>query len=708
MFNFFNKYEYDLLDETNTNTTSRSKIRIGKRRIKKIIKITIFTTTTFLLFFIFYKLFINQKKDNLMFIKSTSRKDKYGVELNKFLLDGIYCTKFENKWNKIENWKLYTPPCPYLRPIHYPESIINPVCEDSSLQILNFDDNNAGIPYSLHLDSITNRLKKWDEWEEKNKNETVYYSNIKVRDLVKDKYYPFDYGYKGEDTSDIGDTEYYSKVVNSRMDEVPDPRRRRLFSFILFNSEYELLDLYLSEYYEIIDYFFIYEANTTFNGDPKPLYFTRALLETDRYDKFKDKLIPYPVKIIVDEDNGRGKAFPREHLARRTVIAEGLKAVHARHGDIFFHGDLDEYPKPHILSRMKKCGGWEHLQAGIGGGPKSFKDESTETYFINKNMNVTNQRSGEYSMDYERHKSLGFETQYHAYSFNYIEKSDIKTNFHPNIAIFDARRSLGQVSERKNWRPKEKRREYTDPLHNPNFDPYQGYMYTDNTNDLHKGKGFLGEFVRFETSNNFLKLKELDKPLLWKGSWHLSSFFPSIEHIYNKVTSYSHFYEFKIKEEDELKKDIIKRIKEYKYLYGDEIKYKDTTIIVPESYKKGYPYNFDFEYWDEIFKKNDTSKEVQDYLQILHHELPNQVWKNPICYSYMVDRDFGLKKKLWWQVVPKKLWKTIRFETLEPEIIDKLMPSIYSDLFKKEMLEEMAKEVYNSDKESIEYKNNDY
>jgi hypothetical protein len=357
---------------------------------------------------------------------------------------------------------------------------------------------------------------------------------------------------------------------------------------------------------------------------------------------------------------------------------------------------------------MKKCGGWEHLQAGIGGGPKSFKDESVETYFINKNMNVTNRKNGEYIMDYERHKSIGLESQYLAYSFNIVEKSDIRTNFHPNLAIFDARRSLGQVSERKNRKPKEKRREYTDPLLNPNFDPYQGYMYTDNTNDLHIGKGYLGEFLRFETSSNTLKLKEQDKPVIWESAWHLSSFLPSIEHIYNKVTSYSHFNEFKIKEEMELKQDIINRIKSYKYLYGDEVKYKDTIIIVPDSYKQGYPYDFSFKYWDEIFKKKDTSKEVQDYLQMLHHEIPNQVWKNPICYSYMVDRDFGLTKDLWWQVIPKKLWKTVRFEKLDSETIDKLMPSIYSDLFKKEMLEEMAKENYDSNKESEKNKINDY
>jgi len=190
--------------------------------------------------------------------------------------------------------------------------------------------------------------------------------------------------------------------------EVPDPRRRRLFSFILFNGEFDLLNLHLSEYYEIVDYFVIYESNSTFTGNPKPLYFTRTLLETDRYKNFEDKLIPLPCEIIVDEDNGRGIAFPREHLARKILIEKGLRSVHARHSDIYMHGDLDKLPKTHILSRLKKCGGWEHLQAGIGGGPKSFKNGNVGSYFIGDNTEVETNELGEYLVDYQKDESLGF------------------------------------------------------------------------------------------------------------------------------------------------------------------------------------------------------------------------------------------------------------------------------------------------------------
>jgi len=641
--------------------------------------------------------FYFKKPENLdlLFIQGKSRKDKYGIELNKNILDGIYCIGFDNNVTKtLEEWDLYTPPCPNLEPVHYPDSILNPKCENLSIQLINYD---SVLPYSHHLNTITNQINNWKEWEKK--NEDIRYGQKKVYDLIGDHYFPFDYGYHGEDTSNIDDTEYYQNVVNSRMDEVPDPRRRRLFSFILFNSEYELLDLYLSQYYEIFDYFVIYESNTTFTGIPKPLYFTRALLETNRYDKFKDKLIPLPMKIIVNEDNGRGYAFPREHVARRLVIAEGLKSVQARHGDIFLHGDLDELVKPHVITRLKKCGGWEHLQAGIGGGPKSFKEETTETYFLNPDMSVQTDQYGLYNVDYENRLSVGMQSWFYEYSFNIVQNSTIGTIFHPNIAIFDARRSLGQLSDRRNWKLS-RRRGYTDPLLDPNFDPYQGYEYTDNTNDLFLGKGFIGEFLRFETK--FLKfekvlsyeteMKEKGKSIFWSAAWHISSFLPTIDHIYNKVASYSHSkeYHFLFKTKNQIKKGIENRIKNHQYIYGSKKEYEVNSLILPENYTKGYDYNFDAKYWDENLKDN-SNPEFTKTINMLSREIPDQVWKNPICYSYMIDRDFGFDKKIWWQVIPKDQWSTVRFEELDEDTLNLITPPILSDSYKKEMFEEMRK-----------------
>jgi len=631
----------------------------------------------------------------LVYIKGYSRKDKYGLELNSNVLDGIYCVGFDNDPNKaVEDWKLYTPPCPYLHPVHYPDSILNPKCDEISIQLINYENEDGGLPYSLHLKSITDQIKNWKKFEKKN-GDNPYYGQKRVNELVDDKYYPYDYGYNGEDTSDINDDEFYKNVINSRMDEVPDPRRRRLFSFILFNSEYDLLDLYLSEYYEIFDYFVIYESNMTFTGTPKPLYFTRALLETDRYDKYKDKLIPLPLKIEVNEDNGRGYAFPREHVARRLVVAEGLKSVQARHGDIFMHGDLDEMVKPHVIARLKKCGGWEHLQAGIGGGPKSFKNDDVETYFKNENLVQINEH-GQYNVDYLKDMSIGFQSWFYEYSFNIIQNKKAGTIYHPNIALFDAKRSLGQLPDRVN-RPsannKKKRREYEDPLLDPNFDPYQGYMYTNNTNDLHTGKGFLGEFVRFASSLNFDQMKQHGKPAFWNAAWHLSSFLPTIEQIYNKVSSYSHLNDYHIEGEEAIKNDIMERIKNHEYIFGPKNKYEDNIPILPKNYTKGYEYNFSNKYWDDNLKNSDNPDFI-NFIDVLDHEIPNHIWQNPICYSYMLDRDYGMDKKIWWQVIPREQWKYVRFEELNETLLNELIPPLLSETFKTEMIEELKKQDY--------------
>jgi len=668
----------------------------NKKRRRALLFSLIIITVLFNLFF-----FLNNEpnKYKVILIKGQSRKDKYGIELNKYVLDGIYSIGYDDDTNKnIEDWNLYTPPCPNLHPVHYPKSISNPVCEDSSLQFINYNnDDGKGLPYSIPLNSISNQMKKWNEWEKENEgSEGPLYLEQNFDNLFTNEYHPFDYGYKGLNTSSISDEEYYKDVINSRMDEVPDPRRRRLFSFILFNTEFNLLDAYLSEYYEIVDYFVICEANSTFSGFPKPLYFTRTLLETNRYDRFKDKLIPLPIEISINEDNGRGTAFPKEHISRRILIEKGLRAVQARHGDIFIHGDLDEFPKAHILYHLKKCGGWEYLQMGIGGGPKSFKDTDVKSYFVDETMDIQVGKMGFYDVDYDKELSLGFMTWFNIYNFQYVKEPAMATFPHPNIAIFDARRSLGQLNEYKNTNnmtsvsileSRVTKRDIQDILLDPDFDPYQGYSYSDNSNDRRIGKGFLSEFIRFNThSPSYEDLQLQQKTLFWNGGWHLSSFLPTFDLIYNKISSYSHFdcYSYFPKF---IQKMILKyRIRHHSYSYGSFDSFADNTVILPKSYNDGYSYNFKYEFWQKHTQNNSTDSEFIKNIETFSHEIPNHIWQNPICYSYMLDRNFGIDKKIWWEIIPKKEWNTVQFENLDSDVIDELLPENITGSFKDEYL----------------------
>jgi len=700
MNNIYGYEDYLLIenvDEINEKTpVKKKKIRKYNRKFKKlIIKILIITILIISIFYLIRSsknaneinnLIIDEKTGYIL-TKGNHRYDKYGIDLNINVLNGMYNIGIDgDPYKNIKEWTLYTPPCPNLKPIIHSDYISNPKCEKSSLQFHNYENND--FPISLPLNDISKQIENFKEWK-KNNNTNPYYGNQNYHELLNEDYHPYDYGYEGKDSSGIDDSKYYSKLVKSRMDEVPDPRRRRLFSFILFNSEFDLLDLYLSEYYNVVDYFVIYESNSTFSGHPKPLYFTRTLLETDRYNRYKDKLIPLPCEITVDEDNGRGKAFPKEHLARRVVIEKGLMSVRARHGDLFMHGDLDEFPKAHVLYRLKKCGGWEHIQAGIGGSPKSFKNGDVESYLLNKNLDVNTNKRGEYNIDYNNKLSLPFLAWFYEYSFNMVENKNQGTVTHPNLAIFDARRSLGQMIDIGNYKSlnktKVKRSNY-DPLRDPKFNPYQGYTYSVHHTDKKIGKGYLAERIRLEASNLEI-MKNETRPLLWSSSWHMSSFLPTIDLFYNKIKSYSHFDTFSGNEEQD-KKKIISRIKKHLYIFGKPKRYYNNNPILPTSYTDGYDYNFDYTYWKEISK--DYNKNFNKTIDLLKREIPTQVWKNPICYSYMLEREYGFEKKLWWQLFPKENWKSIRFEVLNSTVLKNLTPKIISKKYQIQMFEEFS------------------
>ncbi|ORX49601.1 hypothetical protein BCR36DRAFT_583690 [Piromyces finnis] len=687
--------EYILLEDIDENnpdskTTFITKKKESKsKKIIKIIIIIIIIISCLIISFFAVKTFYNNDKiivdeeHGFSFIKGEPRIDKYGIDLNINILEGMYSKGIDDDINKsIEDWSLYTPPCPNLRPVKHSEYIMNPKCKDISLQFHNYE--NKKVPLSLSLNDISDQMKKYEEWK-KNNNTNPYYGRQDYKHLLSEEFHPYDYGYDINNAEINDDTEYYSQVVKSRMDEVPDPRKRRLFSFILFNSEFDLLDLYISEYYDIVDYFVIFESNSTFSNEPKPLYFTKTLLETNRYDKFKDKLIPLPLALKIEGKTEKSIAFAKEHLARRLVIEKGLESVQARHGDLFIHGDLDEMPKAHVISRLKKCGGWEHLQSGIGGRPKSFKYENAESYLVNENMHVEIGTTGEYQVDYVNERSLGFLSWFYEYSFNLVQSEDMATATHPNIIMFDARRALGQIPENKNY----KRSDY-DPLLDPNFNPYKGYIYNITNTDKWIGKGFIAELLRFDTSD-FNKLMERKRPVLWNGGWHMSSFLPTIDQFYNKVKSYSHYDLFSGDEESD-KKQIIYRIKQHEYIFGSEKKYYDRIPSIPSSYTKGYDYNLDYSYWKENTNNFDENGKFNEYLRSLDNEVPIQVLKNPICYSYMLDRDFGFEKKLWWQVVPKEDWNKVRLEELDSDSLNEITPAILSDEYKTEMFKEMAKE----------------
>ncbi|ORX83290.1 hypothetical protein BCR32DRAFT_292106 [Anaeromyces robustus] len=662
---------------------------------------------------------IDQSNITMTYIEKQPYYDKYGIDLNQYIINGMKNKAIDNNSSaKIEEWDIYTPPCPHLHPIHYSEEILNPICENIAIPFIQ-NKGHTKIPYALKLHNITTQMKKYEEWKKMDGKPPNYRDASLDEILNNENYHPYDYGfYNYEKVED--DDDYYNRVIQSPMDEVPDPRRRRMFNMILFNSEFELLDIYLSEYYEIFDYFIIYESNATFSGSAKPLYLTRMLLETNRYEKFRDKIIPVTLPVLeIEKYSEKGPAFPREHLARRQVIEKGLRAVNARHGDIFVHGDLDEMPKARLLSYLKKCGGWEHLQMGIGGAPLSMKDSETKSYLRDKTLPIKTTDNGKYQIDYNLFPALSFNIFFHEYSFNIVKSRRYGTVFHPNLAIFDARRALGQypifMNDGKEFNLNEyinstsaydvynhpKRNTVDDPYNGYNnnnnnnnnseytgkiyytdedrdmgIDPYKGYTYTGFDFPEKNGVGFLGEHIRFSSNPDCYTKKT--QVAFYKSGWHMSSFLPNIGSFLNKFNSYSHFDMFKKYSDEEKRKKIINRIRSHRYIYGNGNPMKIIEIKLPKTDEEKIPDLYSYKLWEKIKKeyklKGNKSRTLNKLNSLILHELPRQVWENPICYSYMLDREFGLSKKLWWEVIPKEEWDTVDFNLLDDTILDEIEP----------------------------------
>ena len=120
----------------------------------------------------------------------------------------------------------------------------------------------------------------------------------------------------------------------------------KVYDTFLFNNEFDLLEIRFNILNDYVDYFVLVEANETFSGKSKPLYYE---INKDRFSQWSDKII----HIVVDNSNDRlwefSKSSPnvgagehwwvREFYQKENIIS-GL--VNASDNDLVFVSDLDE------------------------------------------------------------------------------------------------------------------------------------------------------------------------------------------------------------------------------------------------------------------------------------------------------------------------------------------------------------------------------
>ncbi len=114
----------------------------------------------------------------------------------------------------------------------------------------------------------------------------------------------------------------------------------------IFYNEFQMLDLHLKELDPIVDYFVIVEADKTFTGKEKPLYF-----EEKKYDylDYLDKIIHVIVKDMPDTET----AWDRE-AHQRNCIQRGLDELNLKDEDIIILCDVDEITDTTLLKTLKQ------------------------------------------------------------------------------------------------------------------------------------------------------------------------------------------------------------------------------------------------------------------------------------------------------------------------------------------------------------------
>jgi hypothetical protein len=116
----------------------------------------------------------------------------------------------------------------------------------------------------------------------------------------------------------------------------------QIYDCFTFYNELDLLELRLTELYDVVNHFVIVEANTTFTNRPKPFLFEE---NKERYSKFLDKII----HVRVDDMPGDADPWANEKFQRNAIL-RGL--VDANDDDIVIVSDCDEVLRAAAVAHM--------------------------------------------------------------------------------------------------------------------------------------------------------------------------------------------------------------------------------------------------------------------------------------------------------------------------------------------------------------------
>ncbi|WP_395050077.1 hypothetical protein [Flavobacterium sp.] len=125
----------------------------------------------------------------------------------------------------------------------------------------------------------------------------------------------------------------------------------KLIDCFTFFNELDLLEIRLKYLYDVVDYFVIVEADTSFNGKAKQMVFKDNM---DRFKPFMGKIIYVPINMKYFENKNR-VAWEREEY-QRNCIQKGIEILNLKDTDLVLISDIDEIPSKDILLNLKNNG----------------------------------------------------------------------------------------------------------------------------------------------------------------------------------------------------------------------------------------------------------------------------------------------------------------------------------------------------------------
>lgn len=177
-------------------------------------------------------------------------------------------------------------------------------------------------------------------------------SQYRSRSLKDGPYYDEDENCYKQSTCKDGCMEKMTKWIKSRMPEQEEwgsnmcrKKPRRLILGVLWNGEWDLIEVQMENARGYADEIHVFESNVTFSGLPKPIYWERAsrLFSSQQIANVRHHVIEHSKEEI------ESKGFAMEHRAREDI----KRYLKDSDEDLVYFGDVDQVIRPHILWFLK-------------------------------------------------------------------------------------------------------------------------------------------------------------------------------------------------------------------------------------------------------------------------------------------------------------------------------------------------------------------